>query len=134
MSDIVVVDTDVVSFGFGEKPIYSVYQSYLKDKYQIVSFMTIAELYKWAVWNKWGDKRRNLLNEYMSTLLVHESSAAICEIWARITFEAKLAGRPLNPADAWIASTALTLDCILVTHNAKDFKHINGLEIFSASN
>jgi predicted nucleic acid-binding protein len=37
----------------------------------------------------------------------------------------------IDTADAWIAATALALNCPLVTHDAADFAGVPGLKIIS---
>jgi predicted nucleic acid-binding protein len=39
--------------------------------------------------------------------------------------------QPISGEDAWIAATALTHGCPLVTHNAADFQGIAGLIVIS---
>ncbi|MGH9932211.1 MAG: type II toxin-antitoxin system VapC family toxin, partial [Pyrinomonadaceae bacterium] len=41
----------------------------------------------------------------------------MCDSWAQAMTSARLRGRPIAPADAWVAATALLLDIPLVTHN-----------------
>ena len=51
--------------------------------------------------------------------------------WARLVVERKSAGRPMDLADAWIATTALRHGLPLVTHNRRHFTGIDGLEVIS---
>jgi predicted nucleic acid-binding protein len=44
---------------------------------------------------------------------------------------ARKRGRPVAPADAWIAATALLLDVPLVTHNSSHYEGIDGLRVIS---
>jgi predicted nucleic acid-binding protein len=41
------------------------------------------------------------------------------------------AGRPIERQDAWIAATALYLDLPLVTHNARHFASVPGLQLIT---
>jgi hypothetical protein len=45
----VLLDTDVVSFLFKNHPLAARYDSELTDRHLLVSFMTIAELDRWAI-------------------------------------------------------------------------------------
>jgi hypothetical protein len=49
MSATVVVDTDVVSYLFKSHPTAFQYLSDLTDRTPIISFMTLAELDRWAL-------------------------------------------------------------------------------------
>jgi tRNA(fMet)-specific endonuclease VapC len=49
----VVVDTDVVSFIFKNHPIAALYEADLVGCTLLISFMTLAELDRWAIQSKW---------------------------------------------------------------------------------
>ena len=57
MSDAVVVDTDVVSFLLKDDTRAQAYRPHLQDKLLALSFMTVAELYRWAYARRWGQAR-----------------------------------------------------------------------------
>jgi tRNA(fMet)-specific endonuclease VapC len=48
---------------------------------------------------------------------------------AKIRFDLEKRGVPIGPLDVLIAATALASRAILVTHNLKEFKRIESLEI-----
>jgi predicted nucleic acid-binding protein len=45
--------------------------------------------------------------------------------------KARLRGKPIAPADAWIAATSLLLDIPLVTHNGAHYAGIDDLRVIS---
>ncbi|HTB16197.1 MAG TPA: hypothetical protein VK752_31735 [Bryobacteraceae bacterium] len=49
-----VVDTDVVSFIFKNHPIAQLYDSDLQGHILVLSFMTVAELDRWAIQSNWA--------------------------------------------------------------------------------
>jgi len=49
----VVVDTDIISFIFKNHPIGALYEADLAGRTLLVSFMTVAELDRWAIQSKW---------------------------------------------------------------------------------
>jgi len=53
----VLLDTDVVSFLFKNHPLAARYDIELADRVVLVSFMTIAELDRWAIRSNWGEAR-----------------------------------------------------------------------------
>lgn len=57
----------------------------------------------------------------------------LCQKWAEVMDAAERAGLSIGVADAWIAATALTLNCPLVTHNAADFQGVPGLTVITAA-
>lgn len=49
---------------------------------------------------------------------------ALCTDWARIRADARIAGRPTTPQDAWIAATAPALDAPPATDNRRHYGHV----------
>ncbi len=128
----VVVDTNVISFLFKRDSRAKLYDSHLRSVTKLILFMTLAELHKWTLQNNWGNRRKNDLEKYVSNKYgVIYSDEKLCKIWAKIRSEAHKKGRPLDVADAWIASTALLFDIPLVTHNSRDFINVTDLKIIS---
>ncbi len=60
----VVVDTDVVSFLFKRDTRAEAYKPHLRGKLLTISFMTVAELDRWAIARSWGEARRQQLEEH----------------------------------------------------------------------
>jgi tRNA(fMet)-specific endonuclease VapC len=100
----------------------------LMGKVPVISFMTLAELYRWSLERKWGEQRQAKLEQHLRHLLINR---ALCLKWAEVSALRRSLGRPLHCADAWIAATALLHKIPLLTNNIKDFKNIPDLEIIS---
>src|SRR5262249_21013693 len=97
-----------------------------------ISFMTLAELERWAIAKHWGSRRHaEMLSTGLSRFTVIESSHALCRKWAEVSATARRLGRVIHPNDAWIAATALLYGVELVTHNASDFDYLPGLTIIT---
>jgi tRNA(fMet)-specific endonuclease VapC len=129
--DLVVVDTDVMSYVFKKDTRADLYERHLAGKELIISFVTLGELHRWAIKRNWGTAKRRKLEEYLSPILVYHSDDNLCLRWAEITENGRSRGRPVQPADAWIAATALLYDLPLITHNRWDFDGIPGLKVIS---
>ena len=125
------VDTDVVSFLFKNHPIGRSYDADLKGHTLVISFMTVAELDRWAIQSNWGDQRRSWLTQYLDPFVILPFNRDLCTKWAEITVTAQARGHRIECADAWIAATALLHDLPLVTHNATDYIGVPGLKIIS---
>src|SRR5437868_1397788 len=95
----------------------------------VISFVTLAELHRWAISSNWGKTRKRKLEEYLDRFVVVHSDDALCRRWAEIVESGKRKGRPIQPGDAWIAATALLHTVPLVTHNSKDFAGVEELTI-----
>ena len=126
-----VVDTDVISFLYKRDTRAKLYEPHLNDPPFIVSFMSLAELRRWALERGWGESRRQELEDYLTRYLVLHSDDLMCDRWAQAMISARLLGRPIGPADGWVAATALLLDIPLVTHNGAHYTGIDGLRVIS---
>jgi|SRR5579872_294364 len=127
----IVVDTDVASFLFNWHSLATEYANALRGSELVLSFMSIAELRMGAISAGWGDRRRLLLEQFISGFELLYADNDLCSIWARIRSDARAAGRPISSQDAWIAATALALDAQLATHNLRDYVNVHNLRLLS---
>lgn len=127
----VVVDTDVVSFLFKNHPIGNRYDPEVAGRIPLLSFMTVAELERWAIQRDWNVQRLHWLHVHLQRYTIVPSSPALCRSWAEVTVAAQAAERRIECADAWIAATALLYDAPLVTHNRADYLGVPGLFVIS---
>lgn len=129
----VVVDTDVVPFIFKENKQAEFYNPHLLQVPKFISFITLAELRRWKMQNNWGNKKSAKFEEFLSDFGIIHSDQELCRIWAEIRFETHRYGKPIETADAWVASVALLFDVPLVTHNRRHFENVKNLKIISES-
>jgi tRNA(fMet)-specific endonuclease VapC len=129
--DIVVIDTNVISFFIKGDTRAPFYQPHLDERLQIIAAQTRAELELWALTHNWGHRRRTALHTYLKDFVLAEADEAICLSWAGVQASARKQGHPISVSDAWIAATALAYDVPLVTHNPDDFKNVPGLSIIT---
>jgi predicted nucleic acid-binding protein len=129
----VVVDTDVVSFLFKNDSRAQFYLPLLRDRNLLVSFMTEAELEQWILMAKWGPGRVQRFQEFMTGFASVPSSRDLILWWADVMVRARANGRRIDTADGWIAATALLYGAALVTHNAKDYLGVPGLNVLSCA-
>ena len=123
-----VADTNVVSILFREiHPLYSGCARAVEDHQLTISFMTKAELLQWPRRNNWGERSRELLQRHIAEFTTLFPDERTCEIWAELRDERRRLGRPIDPADSWIAAAAIQWDVPLVTTNVRDFESIDGL-------
>lgn len=131
--EIVVVNTDVVSFLFKKDSRAVSYAAHLAGKDMIISFMTVAELWQWASQKNWGETKRRRLSEHIQDFTILHSDDDLCLKWAEVVESGRRNGRPIDTADAWIAATALLHKVPIVTHNRKHYAGVDGLTIVSHS-
>jgi tRNA(fMet)-specific endonuclease VapC len=127
----VVIDTDVVSYLFKGDSRAESYRRHMDGRFLLISFMTVAELDRWAMARNWGAARRRQLTLHLQQYTVYPYDRALCREWARLTEAARRSGRPIQCADAWIAATATLYGAPLVTHNAGDYAGLSGLTILT---
>ena len=124
-----VVDTDVVSYLFKNDTRAMPFRPLLTGKLLVVSFMTLAELDRWALIYHWGEGRKRRMEDHLRPYVVYHSDRDLCRRWAEVFNEAKLKGRPLSVTDAWVAATSLHTGYPLVTHNRKHYELIKGINL-----
>lgn len=125
----VIVDTSVVSYLLKGHSLAPRYWEYLRGRSLGISFMSVAELYRWSLIRSWGERKTSELREHLRNYIVLPYDDAMSWEWARIMTRR---GRPISSEDAWIAATAVLHRVPLVTHNPGHFRAIDGLEIITA--
>lgn len=123
-----VADTSVVSIIYNQDSRAPFYERHLEGRRVFVSFQTVEELYHWPSRNGWSDRRRNDLIRHVDQYEVVWPDYNLIQISAQLRAERERSGRRLNTADAWIAASALLLDCPLATDD-NDFSELPGLTI-----
>ena len=127
----ILVDTDVVSYLFGNRPQAGFFRPYLQHRTLAISFMTVAEVYFGAYKANWGVRRITQLENHIRNYVVVPFDNDLCQRCARIRADRQQSGHQIGFADAWIAASALVHDCALATNNGKDFQGIGQLELIS---
>ena len=113
----VVADSNIVSYIARRSPIAEYYLPHLEHRRVVISFETCEEALFGAYLAVWGERSVNALKRQMGQFQVHWSDPAMVDLCARLRAERRAAGREIELADAWIAATALFLDCPLASHN-----------------
>jgi tRNA(fMet)-specific endonuclease VapC len=122
MSDFVLLDTDVVSYLFKNSGHATRFRSLIEGKRIAISFVTVAELYKWAIHRSWSETRVQSLEVMLSKCVVVRFSSRLAWKWAEISAARQKAGRTIDSMDAWIAATAVHHSISLVTNNVEHFR------------
>lgn len=136
MLSAVVIDTTVASMLHPrkrEQPFRSWYERRVRDKTLVLSFQSVAELWGWAVENRWSRQRCERLDRYIRGFVVIPYDTALAKAWARVTAHCKQVGRRLEAGDAWIVATAVQRRLPLLSHDADHLGlSIPGLRVVSA--
>jgi predicted nucleic acid-binding protein len=128
---IVVVDTDVVSFLFKKDTRAVRYEPHLLGKVRVLSAQARAEFHIWPNERAWGEQRRQQLEQFLSHYLVEYPNERICRIYGEMVADARKRGFQVPEGDAWHAATALSLDVPLVTHNERNYRGIQNLQVIT---
>jgi tRNA(fMet)-specific endonuclease VapC len=127
----VVVDTNIVSFQFKRDTRAQLYDPHLTGRQCVLSFMTLAELDRWALERNWGPARQARLDRHVRQFAIAFADRTLCRWWAETCDRARRSGFPISPSDAWIAATALGMTVPLVTHNPADYAGVKGLTVIT---
>ena len=125
----VVLDTSVVSIVFNPTDYrYEYYGDRLEGSQLTISFQTIEERWFGAFYGNWGQRRIEAMDRHLSKFQVIWPTRTLIETCARLRSETRKTGRELSLADAWIAATAVTLGCPLVSDDG-DFDELSELTL-----
>ncbi|HKA67323.1 MAG TPA: PIN domain-containing protein, partial [Solirubrobacterales bacterium] len=99
----------------------------------VLSFATVAELWRGAYTQKYNDANRTKLEADIGLAVVVPPNNQLTHEWARLTAQARAASHPLGQKsqahDAWVAATAKHFDIPLLTGNQAHFQKIDGLRL-----
>jgi predicted nucleic acid-binding protein len=129
--DPAVLDTDVAS-RLQKGTLTGPLATRLIGREVLITFVTFAELSKWAELRNWGERRRGELAAWLAKIAVLPGDEAVAATWGRLSAAATRRGRPRPVNDMWIAACCLTHDVPLATLNLKDyedFRQHHGLRI-----
>lgn len=93
----------------------------------VMSFITYAELLKGANGSANPHKALAQIKQITQRIVVVYPTEKICEHYGWWSNTLKQQGIPIGSNDLWIASHALSLNAVLVTHNVKEFQRITEL-------
>jgi len=124
----VLVDTNVASFLFANRPERALYQPALRGRRATIAFQTEAEMLAGADIRGWGGKRRQTLAEFLRDIPVIYPDRDTVRTWAHLRAALEKQGSVLDTADLWIAATALTHDLTLLAHDTA-FRRVGGLKL-----
>ena len=129
---LIVLDTSVVSLLFRRNDPVAYYREWIRGRWLLISFQTLEESWFGAVKDGWSNRRKNILRRHLDQFEVVWPNLDMVRISTELRSEREKAGRRLNTADAWIAATAILLECPLASHD-RDFSDIPGLEFIRAT-
>jgi len=127
MNTSVLVDTDVASYLFKNISHAARFRRFLEGIRPAIAFVSVAELYKWAIKRRWGTKKIDQLESALRHYIVIPYDRDLTWSWARLVATCEDAGRPIAPSDAWVAAAALRHGIPLVTNNQRHYEPAEAL-------
>ena len=127
------LDTNIVSELARPQPSAQVLQAFAAHAHEAAIPMIVWHELLYGVLRLPDGRRKDALLRFVHTVpgalpkLSYDEPAARCHAELRAAHEKR--GQPLSEPDAQIAALALTQKLTLVTRNARDFQHIDGLSI-----
>ncbi len=122
MSETLLLDTDVASFLFKNSPHAKPFRALVKDKELALTFVSVAELFKWTLKRRWSPRKVGQLESALHRYTIIPYDRELAWAWARVVTACENVARPIAASDAWIAAAALRYDLPLATNNLKHFE------------
>ena len=125
----IVIDTSVVSYIHRGEPIARQYMNKMAGYRAVISFQTYEEILFGVLVSNWGRRRIDDLIRYVDeTYDVAGYDIELVKACARLRADSRRRGRELSTADAWIAATAVLLNCPVLSHD-RDFGNLPDLQV-----
>jgi predicted nucleic acid-binding protein len=128
-----VLDTDVVSYLYGNRPEADRYEHHLRAAIPVLTFASVAELHYGARRNDWSEQRIAELDAYIGRFIVLPFLDDLPRHWAALRAHATRLGHPLahreHCNDLWIAACAIHYKAPLLTGNVRHFLDLPGLDV-----
>ena len=123
------IDTDILIYSLKNNLIVNDnFKKYINyPKY--ISVISYGELYFGARKSKNIEKNTAVVKRISEIFQIIEIDKNIMEVFGELKAKLQKTGSIIDDFDLIIGSTALSLNCILVTNNEKHFQQIKGLKI-----
>lgn len=134
------LDTNICGYIIKQKPA-AVWEKFkvLQVDDCCISSITCAELRYWVARNKrlhtksqnQGAPKVNeqVINLFIAHLSIMTFDSSAAAIYGQVRDVLEANGQPVGEADLFIGSHAISLNCVLVTNNIKDFEHFPGIQL-----
>ena len=123
------LDTNIVSFHIRES------SAKLQRRLRRVDASTVALSVVTEMEIRYGLARnpslgiKDMIEEFLAGITILPLDSAVAATYARVRAHLETKGTPIGPLDLMIAAHALSIDATLVTHNAKEFRRVPGLNV-----
>ena len=124
------LDTNICIYAIKKKPktVFDKLQK-INPSDVCISSVTYAELAYGVEKSNAIDKNRLALSMLLANIEIVEFDSKAADTYGKVRTILEKRGTPIGPLDTMIAAHALSLGCVLVTNNTKEFARVDGLNI-----
>lgn len=124
------LDTNICSYIIKQRPpqVLAKFEGIPAEELAI-SVITLAELQYGITKSSKPNLNQEIIDDFVSYLEILPWDMDIVKIYGEIRTELERKGTPIGAMDLMIASHCLSLDCILVTNNIREFQRISNLMV-----
>ena len=94
-----------------------------------ISSITLAELRHGVAKSTRRDQNRAALDRFLLPLDIAAFDDLAADLYGTVRADLETAGTPIGPLDTLIASHAVSLNVVLVTHNVAEVRRVTGLRL-----
>lgn len=127
----IILDTNIMSYLMRGDQLAEDYAPRLQGHLLAISFVTVGELHFGAEKANWGKKKRAELERTLRNFVVVPYDHEIVHCHGRLVAERQRNGKPIAINDSWIAACAVRHRIPLITHTARHFNGITGLDVIT---
>lgn len=124
------LDTNICSYVIKQRPpkVLAKFET-IQPEQLVISVITLAELQYGVAKSSKPAFNQNILDEFVSYLDVLPWDIQTVKIYGEIRTDLEKKGTPIGAMDLMIAAHCLSLDCILVTNNLREFQRVPNLKV-----
>jgi tRNA(fMet)-specific endonuclease VapC len=134
------LDTNICSYIIKNRP-QEVFKKFKTIAIEdcVISSITLAELRFWVARNKRLHRRSKnagqpnvnelVIDQFVSHLGVEEFGSLAADVYGELRAELEAHGKMIGSEDLMIGAHAISLKCILVTNNVKEFVRLPGIRL-----
>jgi predicted nucleic acid-binding protein len=131
MDEYVLLDTNVWSILVKRHSRAGDFERVLADKRLSISFITVAEVYKWQFSRQWSAGKTEKMLTMMRRFTVIPYQERIARLWGEIAAATDSIGKPMSDNDCWLAAIAAAYGIPFATDNIEHFMPAQSLGYIS---
>jgi predicted nucleic acid-binding protein len=115
--EVILVDTDVLSYRYGKRTEFELFKPYLIGKTPAISFISYGEALGGEKSARWSETNISKYENYLRSYLLIPGDINLVREYANTKASCKFAGVGISDNDCWIAATAILHSIPLLTND-----------------